>query len=364
MGTTKSSSVRLDTDPDNSSKQPVFHLKNLSCTYPGSETGRVLYVEDLRLERGKVIFLLGASGVGKSTLLETLGLMNHTISEGELWFHPGTHENATEINGLWSSANEKSLAEIRKQFFSFVFQYTNLMDNFTAYENVCLARMIQQDQSLGAGITEVGDIMNEMGLGMVDPDTLPTRLSGGQRQRLAFVRALNSRFSVLFGDEPTGNLDEALAHTLMELLKKRLNPAQSAIIVSHDIDLAIGHADQIIGMTKAKDKAYGEILQKNIWERAEWTHLKGEGKERFRQKLNQLYAADTVSTSGSPNAADSTDVYTANKATYKRLFLKKEGLSMEGGRKRSNLWILSALMFFTFLAIGFANGSYTYLNKS
>src|SRR6185295_19963175 len=111
----------------------LFKITDLQCSYNGSKRP-VLNIESLIIHRGKIVFLIGASGSGKSTLLETLGLMNNTLTKGEILFIPNDSEQF-EYSILWNKNQEYSIASIRKKHFSFIFQNTNLMENFTAYEN-------------------------------------------------------------------------------------------------------------------------------------------------------------------------------------------------------------------------------------
>src|SRR5260221_4996869 len=110
----------------------IIRINNLSCSYTGNENAKVLFIPKLEIEKGKIIFLLGASGSGKSTLLETLGLMNNTIASGsvELLYRK---DNTLDYAGLWKNNDLDQINRVRKDFLSFIFQETNLMENFTAY---------------------------------------------------------------------------------------------------------------------------------------------------------------------------------------------------------------------------------------
>jgi ABC-type lipoprotein export system ATPase subunit len=146
---------------------------------------------------------------------------------------------------------------------SFIFQNTNLMHNFTAYENACIPQLIQGEK-MERALTKVEDAMIKVGLHEVKRDAHVTELSGGQRQRLAFVRAITPEFSVLFGDEPTGNLDENNSMELMKVIQKALAETdRTSIIVSHNIELSLAFADIIIMMVKNNE--FGEILDDNIF---------------------------------------------------------------------------------------------------
>lgn len=335
----------------------LFTISNLSCSYSSNENEKALYIKNLNLEKGKLIFLLGSSGSGKSTLLETLGLMNNTIAGGDILFYPEKEE--ISLKGLWLKGNDEKVALIRKNHYSFIFQNTNLMENFTAYENVCLSQMIKEGVKQEVALVTAKELMQKVKLpeNEVDLSTLAVNLSGGQRQRVAFVRALNTNFKVLFGDEPTGNLDESNANELFEVIKDSLNGEHSAIIVSHDINLAVKHADQIIVITKDVSKGYGEVFEENIFYRDSWLNKSEKELADFKTKIRDLYKTNADHS----KVVKSTQIVNT-KNTYKSLFLKKEGKALLG-KKYINFLILSTILFFTFLAIGFANGSLEYLNN-
>ncbi len=244
--------------------QPVFNIANLTCSYLVNQP--VLKIDELSIEKGKLVFILGVSGIGKSTFIETLGLMNQTIvntPETKLSFYP--KETPIEIKDSWAKSNDE-LAFFRNEHFSFIFQNTNLMPNFTAGENMCISQLIK-GKSISEAKPKVLEIMEELNLPIEVFDKKITELSGGQRQRLAFVRAITADFSVLFGDEPTGNLDQETAFRLMTMLKENLQKNQSTgIIVSHDIDLSLAFADQIILLTPHETLNYGIVdLEKIIY---------------------------------------------------------------------------------------------------
>lgn len=229
-----------------------YRINNLACKY---KTGKnpVLLVENLEINKGKVVFFLGASGVGKSTILETLGLMNNTILA-----NPKTKfdffDNSSTINmiNIWDK-RESFLAKFRKKHLSFIFQSTNLFPNLNAEENVLLTPMLQSLPQFKAKnkvrpifknifTKEYKEILSNKKI---------SEMSGGQRQRLAFVRAIASNYTVLLADEPTGNLDWANANNLMKhLIEDIKSKGATSIIVSHDIALAVEHADKIVYIDK------------------------------------------------------------------------------------------------------------------
>ena len=334
----------------------LYTIDNLRCAYRTKESkGVVLAIDKLTIDSGKIIFLLGTSGSGKSTLLEVLGLMSDTIEpNSNLLFRPND-SNAINFGNLWKDG-KRQIADTRKQYFSFIFQDTNLMNNFTAYENVCLSKMIQADTTQAATLETAVPLMNAIGLpeSEVPFDKAATKLSGGQRQRLAFVRALNTDFRVLLCDEPTGNLDHKNANELLRIIKQNLKSDQSAIIVSHDIELALHHADQIIVLTKEEGQDYSSIQPNNIFERDEWKA----DMASFKEKLSNYYQLESKlsvdkSLKNAENAANN----------YGSLFRKRELAALLGGKYLENLFFFVAMLAFTFIAVGFANGSQEFLAK-
>jgi lipoprotein-releasing system ATP-binding protein len=238
--------------------ETIYDLNNVVCSYDGKSP--VLKISKLKITGGQLVVIVGKSGAGKSTILETLGLMNNTLSSGEITFIP---EDGNRINlaDLWKK--EKIISDVRNNHMSFIFQNTNLMPNFTAYENACIPQLLQGIRFEDA-MLRVEKAMELVGLKEVARDDHVAELSGGQRQRLAFVRAITPEFTVLFGDEPTGNLDEYNSHELMKVIQSSLaEKKRTSIIVSHNIELSLAFADQIIMMVK--ENGYGEILDENIF---------------------------------------------------------------------------------------------------
>lgn len=241
----------------------VFEIKQLKCSY--NNQNPVLEVDNLSIPRGKLVMLLGKSGSGKSTFLETLGLMNNTIHSGEINFNPSSTilENYSFQN-LWNMEKSSVLAKIRAEHMSFVFQNTNLMPNFNVNENILLAPLIKGNDPLVA-MKEVKLMMNAIGISDLKGNEDVTKLSGGQRQRIAFVRAICNTFTVLFGDEPTGNLDAFNSNDLMILLSDTIKKrGKTAIVVTHNIEMAVDFADIIIIITKTKNEEVGKINSKNV----------------------------------------------------------------------------------------------------
>lgn len=229
-----------------------FLVENLKCSYAkrAAENPKiVLEVDRLEIPRGETVFIVGESGIGKSTILELLGLMNNTVvpTPGMRFEFYDQEDKPVDLLAMWRSNSDEELSAFRLRHFSFIFQSTNLMQNFTAYENIALTRMLQ-GYSEKESFEKAHEVLEDLGLGHIGPDRMAQELSGGQQQRLTFARAILPDFSVLFGDEPTGNLDSENAVKAMELLAARLNAHEgsSAIIVSHDMHLATTFADRIV----------------------------------------------------------------------------------------------------------------------
>lgn len=236
---------------------PLFEIENLRCSYDKNYRDGiskiVLEIRRLSLPRGKKIFIVGESGIGKSTILEVLGLMNNTLvpAADSRFFFYGNDGGKTDLIDLWRRGDDDELSAFRRDHFNFIFQSTNLMRNFTAYENISITRMLQ-GYTREESFARASEVLRDLGLGHVGRERMAQELSGGQQQRLAFARAVIPDFTVLFGDEPTGNLDSENATRAMELLSARLSggAGSSAIIVSHDMHLAVTFADLIVKIRK------------------------------------------------------------------------------------------------------------------
>jgi ABC-type lipoprotein export system ATPase subunit len=264
----------------------LYEIRDLVCSY--DQVHPVLKIASLDIYKGKQTVFIGKSGAGKSTILETLGLMNKTILDGEIIFTPDVSRRIS-LGGLWEDENE--IADIRNRYYSFIFQDTNLMDNFSAFENACIPQLLQ-GASLETASKNIREAMHRVGMNNISEHNNVTQLSGGQRQRLAFVRAITPVFEVLFGDEPTGNLDEINSAELMRFIETDVHARhRSAILVSHDIDLSLKFADQIVVLLKDNDDQYGKVSDENIFmsektdEERTWFDLSGKKMNAIRNLL-------------------------------------------------------------------------------
>ena len=248
----------------------LFNIENLRCSYDKNYregiSKVVLEIKHLVIPKGKKIFIVGESGIGKSTILETLGMMTNTQICDSSTVFDFYNENGSIVSLpiLWRKGNERKLSKFRLQNYSFIFQSTNLMKNFTAYENISFTRMLQGYTQLSC-FQKAKEVLKELGLEHVDETRMAQELSGGQQQRLAFARAILPDFAVLFGDEPTGNLDGENAINVMKILSDKIDGLNnsSAIIVSHDMNLAVSFADIIIKIRKElrpKSKIEDEVV--------------------------------------------------------------------------------------------------------
>lgn len=233
----------------------LFDIEKLSCAYGNNSP--VLVAENIQIPRRKITVLLGPSGAGKSTLLETLGLMTRTVNgtTSSIKFHPSP-DKEYNLAEMWDDDKEAGRYHVRMLYYSFIFQSTNLMPNFTALENVGLTELIQNKPESEAYFNAIESLVKNLSVTSLSYGKKPFQFSGGERQRLAFARATNPEFTVLFGDEPTGNLDHFNSVKLMHFIRDfitRQRENVSAIIVSHNIPLTLDFADRIIVMSKRAD---------------------------------------------------------------------------------------------------------------
>lgn len=214
----------------------LIELKDIYKTYYIGELAiPALKGVSLDIAQGEFAALMGASGSGKSTLMNILGCLDHPTS-GQYWL------DGREVSQL--SADERAF--VRNQKAGFVFQNFNLLPRTSALENVMLPLAYTAEHlSDREARQRAMEMLNRMGLG----DRFhhePSQLSGGQQQRVAIARALVNRPSIVFADEPTGNLD---SHTSEEVLRifQQLNGEQgiTIILVTHDANIA-HHARRII----------------------------------------------------------------------------------------------------------------------
>ena len=187
---------------------------------------KVLRGVSLEVEKGEIVSIVGASGAGKTTLLQIIGTLLPADS-GEV-----------EINGTKLFAlNEKRTAEFRNRHIGFVFQFHNLLPEFSALENVMMPALIGGAKRKEAKQRAL-ELLSAVGLSE-RAEHKPAQLSGGEQQRVAIARALMNKPSVLLADEPTGNLDTHNRDEIQRLLfEVREKFGQTIVMVTHDERLA------------------------------------------------------------------------------------------------------------------------------
>ena len=183
---------------------------------------------NFEVEKGEFCVVVGASGAGKTTILNILGGMD-TLSEGSVWL------DGKEI----SSYNKRQLTEYRRFDIGFVFQFYNLVQNLTALENVELAAQICKDPLPAASVLEAVGLKERM-------SNFPAPLSGGEQQRVAIARALAKNPKLLLCDEPTGALDYNTGKAVLKLLQDTCrNNGVTVIVITHNQAIT-AMADRII----------------------------------------------------------------------------------------------------------------------
>jgi lipoprotein-releasing system ATP-binding protein len=201
----------------------MLKAKNIHKSYGQLE---ILKGVDLEVKQGEIITIVGASGAGKSTLLNILGTLDRPDS-GKIYI------DNIEVSGL----NNKNLSNFRNQRIGFIFQFHHLLSEFDAVENVCIPAFIAGTFRKDAEKRAV-ELLKLLGLGE-RLNHKPNELSGGEQQRVAVARALINKPSLIFADEPSGNLDSANTLELHELFIKLRNEFnQTFVIVTHNQDLA------------------------------------------------------------------------------------------------------------------------------
>jgi len=204
----------------------MIQAKNIHKFYGDLE---VLKGVDLTIKKGEVVAIVGPSGAGKTTLLQILGTLDKASNNAD------AELNINKVDLL--QLKDKSLSKFRNKHIGFIFQFHQLLPEFTALENVCIPAFIA-NKSKKEAENKAKELLNFLGLS----DRIqhkPNELSGGEQQRVAVARALINDPDVIFADEPSGNLDSASAKNLHELffeLRKKFN--QTFVIVTHNQELA------------------------------------------------------------------------------------------------------------------------------
>jgi len=202
----------------------------------------VLKGVDLHIKKGEIVAIVGPSGAGKTTLLQILGTLDK----------PQKEQNYTlKIDGIsLNELSDKQIASFRNNHIGFIFQFHQLLPEFTALENICIPAFIGNENK-NQTEKRAKELLEFLGLSHRISHK-PNELSGGEQQRVAVARALINNPSVIFADEPSGNLDSASAKNLHELFfKLRDEFGQTFVLVTHNKDLA-EMADRTLTMKDGK----------------------------------------------------------------------------------------------------------------
>lgn len=218
----------------------LFEVKNLEKTFYGEATEtKVLRGVDFTIEAGEFVSIMGPSGSGKSTLLNILGFLLDS-SDGEYRFNGKQYQDHTD----------DEIAKIRNQEMGFVFQTFNLLPRLSVFENIQLPLMYS-NRPESEWKTRVEEVVEIVGLShRIDFEAY--KLSGGEKQRVAIARALVNSPSVIFADEPTGNLDSKSGGAIMQTLQRLHDElGHTVLLITHETFTA-EHADRMIHIVDGK----------------------------------------------------------------------------------------------------------------
>ena len=214
----------------------ILQAKNITKAYGELE---ILKGVDLSIKENEIVSIIGASGAGKTTLLQILGTLDRP-SNGEMII-----DNVNPFD-----LNEKELSKFRNDTLGFIFQFHQLLPEFTACENIMIPGLIKGLSKKEAKEKAI-EFLEKVGL-QNRMDHKPSELSGGEQQRTAVCRALMNQPKIIFGDEPSGNLDTQSSNELHELFfKLREEYGQTFVLVTHNSQLA-EMADRSMTMVDGK----------------------------------------------------------------------------------------------------------------
>jgi lipoprotein-releasing system ATP-binding protein len=220
--------------------EPVLETRGLRRSFvQGDVTIEVLRGIDLAIAPGEIVALLGPSGSGKSTLLQAVGLLE------------GGFSGSIRINGREAAQLEEAdRTELRRDALGFVYQFHHLLPDFDARANVMLPQMIRgADQNEAR--TRAEELLGALGLAQ-RLDHRPSKLSGGEQQRVAVARALANKPPLVLADEPTGNLDEHTADTVLtEFLNLVRGEGSAALVATHNERLA-ARMDRVVRLHEGR----------------------------------------------------------------------------------------------------------------
>ena len=207
--------------------------KNIHKFY---ENKHILKGIDIKIEEGEIVSLIGSSGAGKTTLLQILS----TIEKYEAGYNSILSLNGINLDAL----NKNEIAKLRNENLGFVFQFHELLPEFTVIENICIPAFIKGISKKDAQ-TEADKLIDYFGISNI-ANNKPSEISGGEKQRVAVARALINSPKIIFADEPSGNLDSQNSQNLYDyFLKLRKDFNYTFLIATHDQKLA-KKSDRII----------------------------------------------------------------------------------------------------------------------
>ncbi|MEM0046363.1 MAG: ABC transporter ATP-binding protein [Fervidicoccaceae archaeon] len=222
-----SNALALREEEKDASKKELIKLEEVHKIYrQGDAVFSALRGVSLTINEGDFIAIMGPSGSGKSTLLNIMGLLDRP-TRGRIYIE------GKDVSKL----NDKALAKIRNQKIGFVFQFFNLINRFTIYENIELPLLIRELSKKERKIL-VESALIKAGGELIWLQKRPNQLSGGQQQRVAIARALVTSPKVILADEPTGNLDRKSGRVVMEEFVRLNSMGQTIVVVTHDPEVA------------------------------------------------------------------------------------------------------------------------------
>ena len=193
------------------------------------ERNHILKGINLKINKGEIVGLVGASGAGKTTLLQILGTID--------LFEKNKNSRLILKNQNVSDFNEDQLSSFRNQEIGFVFQFHQLLPEFSVIENICIPAFIKKTSKKDSEL-KATELINYLGLSK-RINNKPSELSGGEKQRVAVARALINSPSLILADEPSGNLDSSTSNNLHDLFNElRKDFKYTFVIATHDISLA------------------------------------------------------------------------------------------------------------------------------
>lgn len=211
----------------------MIKIQNLKKTYKDCVA---LDTVSMHIRKGEFVAIIGASGSGKTTMLNIIGGLDTDYMGG-----------CVVRNKEISSLSDVECCTLRSRYISYVYQFFNLISFLTVKENVCLASQIKGKK---VDEKELNQVLKLLGLEH-KKDRFANELSGGQQQRVAIARAILAHTDIILADEPTGNLDGENAKNVMDILKALNKEGKTIVLVTHDLKIA-NYADRIIRLEQGK----------------------------------------------------------------------------------------------------------------